>query len=58
MYLATKPSKRPTFGNGAVIGADHLAQILRVKPRRERGRADEVAEHHGELAAFGIGWRQ
>jgi hypothetical protein len=39
----------------AVIGADHLAQFFRVEPRRKRRRADQVAEHHGQLAAFGLG---
>ena len=32
-----------------LIGADDLAHVLGVEPRRKRGRADEVAEHHGEL---------
>ena len=43
------------LGDGTVIGADNLAQIFRVKTGRERCRADQVAEHHGQLAAFGIG---
>ena len=30
-----------------------LAHVLGIEPRRHRGRADEVAEHHGELAALG-----
>ena len=46
------------LGDGAVIGADQLAQILRVNARRERGRADEVAEHHRQLPAFGVDWRR
>jgi hypothetical protein len=41
------------LGDGPVIGGDDLAQILRIEPRRELGRADQVAEHHGELPAFG-----
>ena len=43
------------LGDGTVIGADNLTQILRVMPGRERRRADQVAEHHRQLAAFGIG---
>ena len=46
------------LGDGAVVGADQLAQILRVKPRRERGRADQIAEHHRQLPAFGVDWRR
>jgi hypothetical protein len=48
------------LGGGAVIRGDDFAQILELEPRRQRGRADEVAEHHGQLPAFGIGscrWR-
>src|SRR5215469_9208981 len=40
-------------GNGPVICGDDLAQILGIEPRRERRRADHIAEHHRELAAFG-----
>ena len=47
-------------GDAAVIGADHLAQVLGIEPRRQRRRADQVAEHHGELAPLGLrrprGW--
>ena len=46
------------LGDGAVVGADQLAQILRVKTRRQRRRADEVAEHHRQLPAFGVDWRR
>ena len=42
----------------AVIGADQVAQILRVELRRKRGRTDEIAEHHRQLSALGIGWRR
>ncbi len=51
--FGNKPG-RPCRGvrNGAVIGADDVAQILRVEPRRKRRRTDQVAEHVGELAAF------
>ena len=33
--------------HAAVIGADHLAQLLGIEPRRQCRRADQVAEHHG-----------
>ena len=35
-----------------VIGRDDAAHVLGIEPRRDRGRADKVAEHHGELAAL------
>jgi hypothetical protein len=41
--------------NVFVVLAEHLAQFFRVKPRRNRGRADEVAEHDSETATFGTG---
>src|SRR5215472_8487787 len=37
----------------AVIRADDLAHVLGVEASGERGRADEIAEHDGELAALG-----
>ena len=43
------------FGDRAVIGADQLAQILGVETRRKRCRADQIAEHHRQLAALGLG---
>ena len=46
------------IGHGAVVVPDQLAQILRVKPRRQRRRADQVAEHHRQLSAFGVDWRR
>jgi hypothetical protein len=36
-----------------VIGADHLAQFFGIEPRRQRRRADQVAEHHRQLPALG-----
>jgi hypothetical protein len=42
------------FGDSAMIRSDDLAQILRIEPRRKRGRVDEVAEHHRELPPLGI----
>jgi hypothetical protein len=41
------------FGDGAVIGDDDLLQILGIEPRRERRRADEIADHHRELPPLG-----
>jgi hypothetical protein len=43
------------FADGAVIGGDDLAIILGIEAPRQRGRADEIAEHHRELAPLGIG---
>ena len=58
MYLATKPSKpADDLGDAAVVGADHVAQVLGVEPRGERGRADEVAEHDRELTPLGLSGR-
>jgi hypothetical protein len=37
-----------------LIGPDHVAQLLGIEPRGQLSRADEVAEHHRELAAFGL----
>ena len=44
---------RSTSAQHVVIGRDDLSHVLGVEPRRQRGRADEVAEHHRELAALG-----
>ena len=56
MYLATKPPSRSTVaGDAAVVGADQLAQVLGVEAGRERGRADQVDEHHRELPSLGLG---
>ena len=41
-------------GDAAVVGADQLAQVLGVEAGGERGRADQVDEHHRELAALGL----
>ena len=54
MNLATWPSNRViSRGDGGLVGLDDLAQLLRVEPRRQRGRADQIDEHHGELPALG-----
>jgi hypothetical protein len=39
--------------DGVVIGSDDLAQVLRVEACGEPSRAHQVAEHDGELTAFG-----
>ena len=47
-----EPANR--VGDAVVIRANHLAQILGVQPRRQRGQADQFAEHHGQLAPLGL----
>ncbi len=44
---------RDDAGTGVLIGADLLAQFLGVEPRRQRRRADEIAEHHRQLPPLG-----
>jgi hypothetical protein len=44
---------RDHAGARVLIGADDLPHVLWIEPRRKRRGADEVAEHDGELAAFG-----
>jgi len=39
-------------GDGPMIGGDQVPQILGIAPHRQRGRADEIAEHHRELPAL------
>ena len=46
---------RDHLGAGALIGADDLAQVFRIETRGERGRADQIAEHDGQLTALGLG---
>lgn len=38
---------------GLMVGADRRSQVLGVQTLRQRGRADKVHEHHGELAELG-----
>jgi hypothetical protein len=38
--------------HGPVIGRDQRAKILRIEPRGERRRANEIAEHNGHLPAL------
>ena len=50
-HMPAKPGHR---GGGFVeIGVDEAAPVLRVEPRRERRRTDEVAEHDRDRAALG-----
>jgi hypothetical protein len=41
------------FADGAMISADHLAQILGIEPRGKGCRGDQIAKHHGKLAPLG-----
>src|SRR5262249_21549015 len=51
--------------DAAMVSADDPAQILGIDPCGQRRRADEIAEHHRQLTAFGSigarwerrGWR-
>ncbi len=43
------------FGDATVIGADDLAQVLGIKARRQRRRTDQIAKHHRQLPALGLG---
>jgi hypothetical protein len=52
---AGEPRRRN--GDAAVVGADDLAQILRIEADRQRGRADQIAEHYGQLPPLGLARR-
>ena len=39
-------------GSGIKVCANEIAPLLRVKLCRNAGRADQIAEHHREIAAF------
>ena len=39
-----------------MVGADDVSHVLGVEPARQRCRADEIAEHHCELATLGLRW--
>jgi hypothetical protein len=41
------------LGDARLIGRNDLAQVLPVHPSGERSRADEITEHHRDLASFG-----
>ena len=42
----------------ALIGGDDRPQIFGVELRRERGRADQIAEQHGQLSALDLAARR
>jgi hypothetical protein len=42
------------LGDALLIRRNDLSQILRVHAGGERGRADEIDEHHSHLASLGI----
>ena len=44
------------LGAGVLIGADHRAHVLGIEPRRQLGRAHQVAEQHRQLPPLGLGW--
>ena len=48
---------RHHLGAGLLVGLHQRAQVFRVQPLRQRGRADHVAAQHGELATLGCGYR-
>ena len=43
---------RDLAGHRVLIGADHLAHVLGIEPRRQRRRAHQIDEHHRELPAL------
>ena len=43
-------------GSGVEIGADEIAPLLGIELRGDAGRADEIAEHDGEVAPFTRGF--
>jgi monoamine oxidase len=54
--LRDKTVVAPDRGTAPVLKRrDDIAQIFRVHPGRECRRPDQVAEHHGQLAALGLG---
>jgi hypothetical protein len=45
-----------SFADPLLIGADHIAHVLGIEPRRELRRIRQVAEHHGQVASLS-GWQ-
>jgi hypothetical protein len=43
-------------GSAALVSGHDAAQVLGIEPRGELGRADQVAEQHSQLTAFGLAW--
>ena len=41
-----------------LVSAQDRAHVLGVEQGREHGRADQVGEQHGQLAALGLRWRR
>jgi hypothetical protein len=41
-------------GDLLMVATDHLAQILRIEPRSQLGRAYQIAEQHGQLPPFSL----
>jgi hypothetical protein len=56
-----KPAKTlDDLCDAAMVSADDPTQILGIKPRGQRRRADQIAEHHRQLSPLcsgGNGWR-
>jgi hypothetical protein len=50
-HEATKPAH--DLGGAFMIDRDDLAKVFRVNARGQRGRADQVGEHHRYLPALG-----
>ena len=44
---------RDLAGDGVLIGADDRAHLFGIELRRQGRRADQIDEHHGELAPLG-----
>jgi len=42
------------LGTRSLVRPDHRPIVLRVEPSGEGGRAHQIAEHHGQLPAFGV----
>ena len=43
------------LGDGTMVGADEVAQILGVETRGQRCGPDEIAKHDGQLPPLGFG---
>src|SRR4029434_1952049 len=42
-------------GTALLVGADYFSEFFGIELRVESSGADQITEHHGELAAFGFG---
>jgi hypothetical protein len=54
--LKTLPAVQQRRG-GIQIRADQIALLLGIKPRRNAGRTNEVAEHHRDMPTLANGFR-